>query len=299
MEDNMTIQNQLEQFQKESMLSFSAIARMIGISQATLNLWRTGKYKGDNKLVEKKVRDFLDIQRKRANAPLEPAFVMTSTARVVFETLEMAQVMGKMVVITGRAGIGKTKAIEAFCERRQNIVLVMVNPTMNTHSLLMEIGKKVGASIRNDSYMIRKRIVAQLKNTPKLLIFDEAQQMGFRMLETVRSIHDETGVGIALVGALSLTDHLTTKLKETEQLWSRIRIKRELKPLTEADVRLLLSQWIEKIEDGVAQYVLELTGGNARQLTNSLMVAATMAKSDGNIITRRTIDRAYRYLMVA
>ncbi len=289
----------LEQFQRESHLSWAAIARMLGISASALTLWKQRKYTGSNDGIEKKVEQFLDLQRRRAESPAEPAFVMTSAAKMIFETLDMAQVMGRMVVITGRAGYGKTKAVRRYLEDHENAIFITYNPTMNTHKLMMEIGKKIGVSIRNDAYSIFKRIVAQIKNTPRMIIIDEAQQMSYRPLETIRAIHDETGVGVALIGANSLIDNLTSRIKETDQLWSRVRIKRQLKPMTVNDAKLILEQHIPDIDDALAKYMMESSNGNARQLTNSLMVAMTIAKADGGKITRKIVEKANKYLMVA
>ena len=299
MSKDANMREKLNQFQREANLSWAAIARMIGVSASAVNLWRADKYAGSNEVIERKIAQFLDLQRRRAESPAEPAFVMTTAAKMIFETLDIAQVMGRMVVITGRAGYGKTKAVRQYVENHENVIFITYNPTVNTHKLMMEIGKKIGVSIRNDAYSIFKRIVAQIKNTPRMIIIDEAQQMSYRPLETIRAIHDETGVGVALIGANSLIDNLTSRIKETDQLWSRVRIKRQLKPLTASDAKMILQQHIVDIEDSLVKYMLESSSGNARQMTNALMVAMTMARANGGKIDRAVIEKANKYLMVA
>src|SRR5207253_1609305 len=61
------------------------------------------------------VRDFKD----KYEAKVQSDFVLTTIGREIFETLEHALAIGKMVVIEGESGIGKTTAIEAWCAVHQ------------------------------------------------------------------------------------------------------------------------------------------------------------------------------------
>src|SRR5205085_9708854 len=64
------------------------------------------------------LRDFQD----RYEAKSKTDFVLTTIGKEICETLDHALAIGKMVVIEGESGIGKTTAVEAWCAIRQGKV---------------------------------------------------------------------------------------------------------------------------------------------------------------------------------
>src|SRR5260370_40587437 len=67
------------------------------------------------------VRPFNALQKfqDRYEAEIRSNFVLTAIAQEVFETLDHALAIGKMVVIEGESGSGKTTAAEARCAQHQ------------------------------------------------------------------------------------------------------------------------------------------------------------------------------------
>ena len=64
------------------------------------------------------LRDFQDDYE----AKVKSDFVLTTIRSEIFETLDHALAIGKMVVIEGESGIGKTAAVEAWCAAHQGQV---------------------------------------------------------------------------------------------------------------------------------------------------------------------------------
>jgi len=67
-------------------------------------------------------------------------------------------------------------------------------------------------------------IIARLHDTKGLLIVDEAQHLPVSGLDAVRSIHDATGCGLALLGNESVYARITGGARQAHfaQLFSRV-----------------------------------------------------------------------------
>jgi len=63
--------------------------------------------------------DALRELQDRYEAKAKSDFVLTTIGKEVFETLDHALAIGKMVVIEGESGSGKTTAVEAWCAQHQ------------------------------------------------------------------------------------------------------------------------------------------------------------------------------------
>ena len=292
---NDIIQEFKEHIEKKN-LTVASVARLLDISTTTLHLWLKGKYEGNSERIEKLVKQFLQIQKERDNAPKSINFKMTRAAKIVFDTIRLAHVMNEMTVIVSRAGYGKTMAIKQYVARNRDAVLIEARPSQQTYALVYELGKKLTVSIRNDSDMIFQRIVTKLQISPKVLIFDEAQLYNYRALEMIRRIHDVSGCGVVLAGSYRLYDQMLGKdLKDFDQLFSRV-VRRELPPLNIADIKLLVQDKLGTISDQIAEQLLELCQGSARYLEKNIKLAESMVKDQA--ITMKDIEKAHNYLMI-
>jgi hypothetical protein len=91
---------------------------------------------------------------------------------------------------------------------------------MTTKWLLEEIAKELDEIPRFYTADIFRQCVNALKTNLKMIIVDEIDYLlaDFRTIETLRDLHDETGVPIILVG-MQLSKH---KLKKHNHLFDRI-----------------------------------------------------------------------------
>ncbi len=56
--------------------------------------------------------------------------------------------------------------------------------------------------------MVFRRLVKRLVGTKRMLIFDEAERLHYKALETIRDRHDETGRPVLLTGKPNLYERL-------------------------------------------------------------------------------------------
>ena len=107
-------------------------------------------------------------------------------------------------------------------------------------ALLLEIHKRLGLSGKGCAYELMNEVVNKLRNSGRLLIIDEAENLPYRALEITRRIHDKTGIGILLVGTNDLLENLRGLNNQYEQLYSRVTFHKVLDDINIKDVIKIL-----------------------------------------------------------
>ena len=267
-------------------LSQSRAAREIGLSGSALSQYLGGKYQGDDAAVEEKVLRWIEARAERAELakrlPAAPEWVDTPTARRIEAGLSYAQMAGDIAVIYGGAGLGKTLTAKRYAETRPNAWVATMTPA--THALGPCLERTARACGLRPSSSRAARIEAdlgeRLSGAHGLLIVDEAQHLGTRALEGLRSLHDATGVGLVLLGNESMYARLTggRRAAEFAQLFSRIGKRVRLGQPTRDDVEALLSAWsvADKQTRGAALEIARRAGA-LRGLTKTLRLASLVA----------------------
>lgn len=215
-EYNTQLQERLEQFLKEEGLSQAKAAPVLGVSSAVLSQYRRSMYdKGDIEALEKKLEEFFRIKEEQAEnikkaEPFKTAhgYVPTSISESAYKLIRYCQLEKGIVVIDGDAGIGKTKAAAKFLQDNPaTAVYVKAAPsTSSVRSLLKVIAKALKMPENQRTEDLSAMIQEKLKNTDKVLIIDEAQNLKFLALEEIRGWVDEDpftgkpGIGIVLIG---------------------------------------------------------------------------------------------------
>lgn len=184
----------------------SQAARQAGISAAALSTWLREEYKGDNGEVERKLARWLASSERRQEArdaaPSVPEWAPTPTARKIMDALHFAQASGDLAVIYGGAGLGKTCTSEEYRRQNPNVWIATMAPdTARIYPALEEIAEAANLrSIPGRAARLRRELVKRFQGTGGLLIIDEAQHLSVDALESIRAIHDATGVGLVLSG---------------------------------------------------------------------------------------------------
>lgn len=216
-EYNVELQQKLERYLEAEGLSQAKAAPVIGISAAVLSQYRRSIYeKGDIEEVEKKLEEFFRIKEEQGqnSRKVEPfraslqGYVPTSISEAAYRMIRYCQLEKGIVVIDGDAGIGKTKAAAKFLQDNPTTTIYLkASPATSTlRSLMKMIARtlKLPETLRTDELSIS--IQEKLKQTDKIIIIDEAQNIKFSALEEISRWTDEdmftgrSGVGIVLIG---------------------------------------------------------------------------------------------------
>ncbi len=271
--------------------TLTAIANEVGIAYSTLAAWRTGKYAGDNAKVTAAARAWLTrrVARSRATMvlPANPGFVMTKTAGEIIDVLEAAQSLGRMAVVVGAPGTGKTMAFRQYRRTYPQVVwIATMQPCHTTSSaVLREIAVTLGLPQEHAAADISRSITRRLLDTQGLLIIDEAQHLPPPALDQVRSIHDVAEIGVVLGGNAGLMTKLGAiqRMPDLAQIFSRIALRYDRKRVLKADATALLDAWGIDHEGARTELLgIALKPGGARVMVHVLTQAFVMASAAGD-----------------
>lgn len=214
------------QYRDMSGKSQSEIAKELGISSGQLSAFISGTYKAPHTVVPK-IEALLQRNESQKLAPKTPPFAETTVSRQVMDAIEYCHLQGKIGVIYGDAGIGKTMGIRQYCERNPMAILITVSPAFATMSGVNDLlSEQIGIREKN-ARRIYLEMVNRLKGSGRVIIIGEAQHLTKKTLEHLRSISDETGVGICFVGNEEVYSRLKGSGKaDFAQIFSRIAIRR-------------------------------------------------------------------------
>lgn len=201
--------------------SANKAAAKIGISSAAVSSIKNGTYAGNVENQLDKLIAYFNTKAAAADVYQEQEYISTSISAAAFETIRTCKIKGGFSLITGHAGIGKTKAVQEF--HRQNpidSIVITVNPCCkSTKSLLKLIALQLGAQLATSTDDLWFNVCAKLHDG-MVIIIDEGQLLTYHGLETVRSFSDyfaDKGqtLGVAIVGNNGIRERIEGKTKDS------------------------------------------------------------------------------------
>ncbi len=137
-----------------------------------------------------------------------------------------------------------------------------------------------------------------------LILIDEADRLRTDSLEEVRSLFDEGGVRLVLIGMPGIEK----RMARYPQLYSRIGFVHEFGPLDAAETKTLLqSHWTprgvtlpaEPVSDDVTAAIFRITGGNFRLFSRMLTQVQRILEINGlKQLTKEVVDAARESLVI-
>lgn len=213
---------------------------------------------------------------------MKSKFVLTKNVKsfinLIHNLKNKSDNISKIGLVYGNAGLGKTKTA-IYLSIQFNTIYIRATNKMTTKWLLEEIAKEIDEIPRFYTADIFRQCVNALKTSPQMIIIDEIDYLlaDFKAIETLRDLHDETGVPIILVGML-LAKH---KLKKHNHLFDRIS---EIYNFTEFEY-LDIKQITEEISEvEITKDVVHMIHNKAksfRQIVNTIDAFEKMAQANG------------------
>lgn len=270
----------LQNYITEHGISQGAVARGIGKSAAVVSQYLQGKYNGDVKAIDVLVEGWLLNQRERANDSFNQlSYTYTATARRIEEVIRLAHVEGETVVLYGQAGLGKTSALAAYIKKNPDAILVDSDPSFTAKVLLSNLANKVGAESRGSLHVLIEGLISRLKNSGRVILVDEAENLPLRALECLRRIHDKTGIGLVLAGMPRLLVNLRGSNGELKQLYSRVAFRLDLgEKMPDAELEDIINQSLANIDAETVQELVVAANGNTRRLAKLVKGVIRMSK---------------------
>ena len=301
----------LEKFAEENNISYAKIAKAINIGSSTLSEFRRGTYTGDVKALTEKVEAFLERHKKKMRRI--DFSVDTEVKKRIFYAAEvienyvasnvMTQTIdsAKIAYIYGRAGIGKTHALMEWAKQYKGRALFI---TAETGITVVGLIKKIARELRidangNNTESIKQRIKDSVKFTETIIVIDEGEHLKPSIIDIVRSLADQTGVGIIIAGTEALKSKIYSQTKGYEYLYSRAVINMTLRELNIDDVSKIVKKvlkneiylYSEKELQEMISYINLTVRGSARQLANLLTLTGHISTNNVSVDGKLTLDQ--------
>jgi len=299
------IRQDVQDLMKAGDLSQTAVAKAAGISPAALNQWLKEKYQGDVEAVAATMEKWLAAHQTRTEngkrMPDAPEYVETPTSQKVMAALGYAQMAGDVAIIYGGAGLGKTRTLRHYANSHNNVWLATMTPAFRTAvSVMTEVSHALGIrEFHGRAPSLHRAITQRLEGAYGLLIIDEAQHVALSGLDQLRSIHDATGVGLALVGNETVYGRMTggSMAPYLDRLFSRIGKRVHIKRPYKDDITNLAAAWgISDAERLGPLRAIASKPGALRIMTKVLRLAGLYAAGREEDITEQDIQHAWKEL---
>ena len=277
-------------------LSQRAVAKESGVPHPVLGRWLRGEARaGEVADVETRVAAWFGGSRDQ-----DDGFVLTATAKRVLGALAYCRRTGDMACIYGGPGVGKTRAIAHFraADPEDTWVATMTPAAAGLVSALEVVADAVGISdCSGGARRISGAIRGQVTGRKGVIVIDESQHLSMAAIEELRSIHDASGVGLALVGNETSYARLTggSRAAHYAQIYSRLGMRLFLHRPEAADVRELAKAMGVTDKDAIAFLErLAARPGALRGVTKAIRLAGAMR--DGEAVTVQSLRDACRQL---
>lgn len=283
-------------------LTQSDLAREVGLSQSALSRWLRGDYKGDNDAIRALLATWLqsrDAHAAQADEAEPVQWVETPTGLAIEKALAYARNRGKIALIYGGAGVGKTTALTRFARETPNVWIATASPAVSSMAgMLRELCRVMGLNASGwKNSALSSDVARRLAGARSLVIVDEAQHLSVPALEQLRYIHDQAGAGLVLSGnerVFSLLNGGHTRNADFAQLYSRIGRRLRVSIPTDGDIGAVLDAWhvTGKPERAYAAQIASLPGG-LRGLFHLLEEARMAAQGMGLPMDARLLRAAW------
>jgi phage transposase len=208
----------------------------------------------------------------------------------------------KIGYIYGRAGLGKTHALQEWLKTYGGRgVLITAENGISSVGLIKKIAKELKLDTTGSSETLKDRIKDAIKLTETIIIIDEGEHLKANVIDIVRSIADQTGVGVVIAGTEVLKSKILSRKKEYEYLYSRAVVNISLKDLAIDDVSNIVKEFLKnEIElyketelQTLISYINIVVRGSARNLANVLTSSYEIALQNNSLkIEKKYIDAA-------
>lgn len=209
-------------------------------------------------------------------------FVETTNAKLLLQDLEKAKQQQSVITILASAGSGKSEITKKYASETPEAIRIECAGYWDEKHFLQQILQQMG--VRNPHNRIPQMmgdIISRLKNydTPAILIIDEVDKLGDRLLYFLITFYNELKWKCSIVLLSTyyfkkrLDDGLRNRRKGYEELVSRYGAYVEFEMTSAADIELLC---------------------NGQGLSDKSAVKAIQKKSDGDLRIAAELIRLYK-----
>ena len=214
---------------------------------------------------------------------LNPVFTHTRNVRnfgVLMEALELGAGEGRLGLVWGQAGRGKTRTTQWWYANNGGIYIRVATVWRSSElellrTLCRELGVIAPPGRKGPAF---QECVEKLISTPKPVFLDEIEKMPGFFLDLLRDLSDLSGAPVILVGE----EELVSAVKQNRRVWSRIYQQMQFEPLEIADILAYTSEAAGlKLPIKLASMIHKATGGDFRLLRRHTLQIVHFCNANG------------------
>lgn len=285
----------IQTYLEESGESQAKLSHRSGLSPTVVNQVLNGKYKGNIDNCLSKIEEAIQHTRDREAVTFKaPEFSYTSITRKIYNSLSEAQAVAipRILVLYGDSGIGKTRTISEYVEDNATATVIEIRPDFTIKAVLQTIAQEIGVSHLGSNFDVTNRIIAKLKGSNRMIIFDEAEYLTAKSLDIIRRIYDKAQIPIVLVGMPNLFHNIKSLRKGFEQIANRM-VSYNLESPTKEDLKTIINSCIPTADESIISAFIECSKGTIRTLILLMQDLINWSAVTGEKITSK---RVYNFL---
>ena len=294
----------LRDHKRMNILSWSDLAKRIGVAQGTISQFGGSGYNGREDELAAEVfryRQTLIAQQEiLVAAPAIPEFFKTPTSTKFLTQLAWAQ-RGRIVMSATGPGTGKSKSAEYYQAANANVWIATMAPsTAGVNNMQIAVLEALGhKDAVGTPQKLSKQICERVEKTGGLIILDEAQHLSEKSIDEARSWHDRTGIGLAFFGNEGVWSKMTggSRKMAYAQLFSRVSMPHTQNLPVLGDADAMCEAWgiadaaiIKKIRD------ISQRPGGLRGCTMALELATMLASMESGDLRLDHVTDAWAQL---
>ena len=229
---------------------------------------------------------------------VQPVFVRTRNVRnfeVMMDALDLSRGEGRLGMIFGQAGRGKTRTAQWYAAHNRCVYLRMMSiwkhsETAFLHVLLKELGVRIPPARKSACFVEAiDRIIAD----PRPIFIDEPEKMPRAYLELFRDLADAGACPIILIGE----EELPGFMSRDRRIWTRTFYQLEFEAISTTDVVMYAKESAGlNLSPDVASILCKtkdghrVTDGNFRVIKRTIYVLSQICNARQT--TEVTVDMA-------
>ncbi len=291
--DDLNTVGVINDFLRLNDLSRSWLGKKTRISAGTVSQVLNTKYPAPPTEYLRQMMEVIRVESERM-ASGTPGYIEGAVHKLVFVVCDRTRKHANFGVVCGFVGVGKTRTLHEYAERKPQTMLVEANPQMTAGSLMLKLLERLNVPAPSGMDRRFDALAGALTGTNYLVIVDEAENLNSQALHYLRRLRDIARIGVVLSGTEKLAALIKPEHGQFDQIRSRVSMWPEtIKGIDRDDAddmaRMALGDMGDP-SDEVLDALWSYGAGSARVLMESLVPALRDYARRDQPLTAKMVD---------